>query len=151
MIIICKPFLNPSVMHSVCHCISCDLSLFALSGSIRLSVKSLFFFLFLGFPLLVGAVKQKPMRPEGETVRHVILPMTDNNNSRLRIIMFDWALVKETLLWLYLGTHIYSCCQTNPTSAFSSRERNACFLWEFPMYFWNYIVGLWQVLWPHNH
>lgn len=55
-------------------------------------------FSFCGLPLLVGAVKQKPVGPGGETLRRVILPLTDNTNSRLQIIMFDWALVTETLL-----------------------------------------------------
>lgn len=68
------------------------------SSSIPPSVKSLTPFLFWSFPLLVGAVKQKPAGPEGQTPRRVILPLTDNTNSRLQIIMFDWALVGETLL-----------------------------------------------------
>lgn len=132
MVIMWKSFLKTRVVSSaLCRNVFWDMFLFSLSSSIPQSVNSVFLLcLFWSFPPLVGAVKQKPMRPEGETVRRVILPLTDNTNARLRIIMFDWALVKETVLRLYLGTHIYSCCQTNPTSAFSSIDRNACFFSE---------------------
>ena len=48
------------------------------------------------------------MGPEGETLRRVILPLTDNTNSRLGIIMFDWASVRETLpLSLIIFRHVY--------------------------------------------
>lgn len=120
------PLFFKSFSHDLSLC-----SLFQLSPSIRELSLPFFSGLFL---ILVGPVKQKPTGPEGETLRHVILPLTDNTNSRIRIIMFDWALVGETLLHtliIFRSIYIYCCCQTNPTSAFGSVERNACFLREF--------------------
>lgn len=68
------------------------------STSVLPSMKPITPFLFWSFPLLVGALKHKPEGPEGETLRRVILPLTDNTNSRLQILMFDWVLVRENLV-----------------------------------------------------
>lgn len=105
------------------------------SSSIPPSVNSLSLFFSGLFLILVGPVKQKPTGPEGETLRRVILPLTDNTNSRIRIIMFDWALVRETLLHtLIIFRSIYILLLSDKPHICVWQCRKECLssMWAFP-------------------
>lgn len=123
---------------------------FRLSTSIRKNLSSLTLLPFSSFPLFVEAVKQKPTEPEGEMLRRVISPMTDLTNFRLQIIMFDWALVRETfLLTQSIFRFVYTLVLSDKPHICVWQCRKEClFSWEI---FYVFCDANWQVLWSHNH